>query len=707
MRRAGQAAPSGEVEGVAGPGTYRLAAAVHAEDQIDLHGGGSIFPNAIQNGIHNSVKPTGAVAPNRPGEGRDGMGVGIIATVHDPGSELVRRLTSIFLLAAGYALVTFVSNRPPPIGHRHRLEHTVVSILQGFCQLWLVSALVFSVVQFLLWLLVRDAARREAHPAQQCKSDCHEAMRRESAGTLILSVLWSVLGCAMLAHCVLAYSGGTWSEFWHYVGAGGVAVGGSGFSEILSCARRCASAGLQKRVRVDDRVELNEEEGALSTRQQRQLEECRVGQQRMEADIKRMALELANSTLQLKAKQVQVDSLEAELKRSAAANAAGKTSRGIWDSMKRGVLVGASPPPPPAVSPSTDGGRSAEDARRHDAMVAAASAAALNRMVAEPLDPVADEALSKGRRTAIRGAFMHAWEAYELHAFGKDELKPLSRKGADVMGVGLTLIDSIDTMLVMGLNTQPTFADSYARARAWVRDRFAAAPANDLSVFESCIRVLGGLLSAYALSGDAVYREKAREFGDALLLALDTPTGLPASVINPGKPERRNFVNPYNGNKNNFGDPTTLAEAGSVQLELQYLSHITGDAKYARKADASRDYILSMALEPVPNPNKPLNPRPLFPVDLHPREGRFLSDRLSTGAGGDSFYELLLKQYLLRPFTASPLEAVFVNVSRAILGKSAATLGGMRYLGPATLSSKEPQKKMEHLSCFAPAVPAV
>ena len=111
-----------------------------------------------------------------------------------------------------------------------------------------------------------------------------------------------------------------------------------------------------------------------------------------------------------------------------------------------------------------------------------------------------------------------------------------------------------------------------------------------------------------------------------------------------------------------------------------------------------------MALEPVPNPDKPFNPRPLFPVDLHPREGRFIGDRLSTGAGGDSFYELLLKQYLLRPFTAASLETIFVNVSKAIIGKAAASIGGLRFLGPATLSSREPHKKMEHLSCFAPAV---
>ena len=29
---------------------------------------------------------------------------------------------------------------------------------------------------------------------------------------------------------------------------------------------------------------------------------------------------------------------------------------------------------------------------------------------------------------------------------------------------------------------------------------------------------------------------------------------------------------------------------------------------------------------PVPNPHVPYNPRPLFPVDLHPLEGRFVTD---------------------------------------------------------------------------------
>lgn len=56
---------------------------------------------------------------------------------------------------------------------------------------------------------------------------------------------------------------------------------------------------------------------------------------------------------------------------------------------------------------------------------------------------------------------------------------------------------------------------------------------SDLSVFETTIRFVGGLLSCYALTGDVVFRDKAAEVADALLPAFDTPTGLPFSLINP------------------------------------------------------------------------------------------------------------------------------------------------------------------------------
>jgi hypothetical protein len=46
---------------------------------------------------------------------------------------------------------------------------------------------------------------------------------------------------------------------------------------------------------------------------------------------------------------------------------------------------------------------------------------------------------------AVRSAFQHAWKCYERHAFGMDELHPISRRGSEWFSLGLTIIDSLDT----------------------------------------------------------------------------------------------------------------------------------------------------------------------------------------------------------------------------------------------------------------------
>lgn len=51
-----------------------------------------------------------------------------------------------------------------------------------------------------------------------------------------------------------------------------------------------------------------------------------------------------------------------------------------------------------------------------------------------------------------------SWGAYEKYAWGRDELQPLSRSGNDRFGgLGATLVDSMDTLLLMGMY------DEYAR----------------------------------------------------------------------------------------------------------------------------------------------------------------------------------------------------------------------------------------------------
>lgn len=55
------------------------------------------------------------------------------------------------------------------------------------------------------------------------------------------------------------------------------------------------------------------------------------------------------------------------------------------------------------------------------------------------------------RLEVVRDAFRHAWKGYKSYAWGHDELKPISKTFGEWFGLGLTLIDSLDTMWIMGL----------------------------------------------------------------------------------------------------------------------------------------------------------------------------------------------------------------------------------------------------------------
>ncbi|KAG5181591.1 mannosyl-oligosaccharide 1,2-alpha-mannosidase [Tribonema minus] len=133
------------------------------------------------------------------------------------------------------------------------------------------------------------------------------------------------------------------------------------------------------------------------------------------------------------------------------------------------------------------------------------------------------------------------WGNYKTLAWGKDELKPASGTGQDNWGgLGVTLVDTLDTLWLMGLKNE------FAEATAWVRDSLTFANAGSVSVFETTIRELGGLLSAYDLSGEKVFLEKAQDLGDRLMPAFDTPSGLPVNNV-----------------------------------EFRYLSHATGNPIYA------------------------------------------------------------------------------------------------------------------------------
>ncbi|AQK43716.1 Mannosyl-oligosaccharide 12-alpha-mannosidase MNS1, partial [Zea mays] len=67
---------------------------------------------------------------------------------------------------------------------------------------------------------------------------------------------------------------------------------------------------------------------------------------------------------------------------------------------------------------------------------------------------------------------------------------------------------------------------------SWVAESLDFDKDYDASVFETTIRVVGGLLSSYDLSGDKVFLDKAKDITDRLLPAWDTTSGIPYNRIN-------------------------------------------------------------------------------------------------------------------------------------------------------------------------------
>mgnify|MGYP003386415265 CR=1 FL=1 len=101
------------------------------------------------------------------------------------------------------------------------------------------------------------------------------------------------------------------------------------------------------------------------------------------------------------------------------------------------------------------------------------------------------------RKLKVKEAMQHAWKGYRRYAYGSDELKPLSHRGHNNWGgMGVTLVDSLDTLWIMDMKAE------FNEARDWVRDKLS-----------------------FDLSGEKVFLDKANELGLKLLGAFDTATG--------------------------------------------------------------------------------------------------------------------------------------------------------------------------------------
>lgn len=149
----------------------------------------------------------------------------------------------------------------------------------------------------------------------------------------------------------------------------------------------------------------------------------------------------------------------------------------------------------------------------------------------------ASDTLARSRRPYIKGMMQFAWQGYTKYAFGFDEVKPQSAAGDNGWGgQGITLVDALDTLWLMGMK------EEFHQARDWVRDHLDHSKTHFTSLFETTIRDLGGLLSAYDLSGEQVFLTKAVDLGNRLLHGFDnSPSGIPYGQVDLANGKAKNI----------------------------------------------------------------------------------------------------------------------------------------------------------------------
>ncbi|MCD9095471.1 glycoside hydrolase family 47 protein [Luteimonas sp. A1P009] len=219
----------------------------------------------------------------------------------------------------------------------------------------------------------------------------------------------------------------------------------------------------------------------------------------------------------------------------------------------------------------------------------------------------------------VKAEFLHGWRGYRQYAWGRDALKPLSNTGSDwyAQSLLMTPVDALDTLLVMGLTDE---ADA---ARELIATQLSFDKDLDVKHFEIVIRLLGGLLSGYQMTGDARLLALADDLGTRLLPAFDSPTGLPYVTVNlrTGKTS---------------GTESNPAESGTLLLEYGTLARLTGKQVYWDKAWRALEATYAMR-----------SPIGLVGERFDVETGQWTQTRTHVGARIDSYYEYLWKCWQL------------------------------------------------------------
>ncbi|KAG0145327.1 hypothetical protein CROQUDRAFT_45862 [Cronartium quercuum f. sp. fusiforme G11] len=288
-----------------------------------------------------------------------------------------------------------------------------------------------------------------------------------------------------------------------------------------------------------------------------------------------------------------------------------------------------------------------------------------------------DEA--KARATAIRDAFSSAYQDYMQLAYPADEILPVS-KGSQNTRNGC-LVDALSTLFVMDL--KDTFNDAVQKT---LKIDFTTSQTPDpVSVFESVIRYVGGIVSAYELSGseNQALLDQARVLSDKLVYAWkDQQQQLPNSFI-------------WFHNNTAATSIVSLAAAGSLIIEFDRLSLYTKDPKYRNVAERSMKFLM--------------NTTGVFPglpaLRYRVSDNSIQQDRVTWGVPLElsSYYEYLLKYAMLitnkdTSYLKSWRKAVRSSIKYLI---TSSTSQNMTYLADYSASEGGKRYLFSHLACFS------
>ncbi|OLN85583.1 Mannosyl-oligosaccharide alpha-1,2-mannosidase [Colletotrichum chlorophyti] len=297
------------------------------------------------------------------------------------------------------------------------------------------------------------------------------------------------------------------------------------------------------------------------------------------------------------------------------------------------------------------------------------------------------------RRAAVVHAFRRSWDSYREHAWMWDELTPVSGHGKNTFGGwAASLVDGLDTLWIMGMHDEFRHAVRTVALLDWSNTTETAA-----NMFETTIRHLGGLISAYDLSGEPALLAKAVELGDMLYMGFDTPNRMP--------PFWFKFSDAKYG-KQKVGERESSAAGCSLSMEFTRLSQLTGDPKYYDATERVKEFLIkTQKNSKLPG---------MWPAFMNYREEKVEDGSFTIGAQADSLYEYLPKMHALlggldreyEELTVISLDVIDKHVLfRPILpNKTDILVPGNVF---AHVNSVDLTPEAQHLGCFAGAMYAL